>query len=157
MRPKRDLTTVTNAELEAVKHLTFRDATQVLGIGSGATLKNLYIARGIDYVKRKPGEMAQYNTRQPYTRNGEYKTTKTTGLFGNGDKVPLYWDAMGEAMASDLGLTTICPELGTEGCLSCELGLDIPDDCNWNCGDCECEWGCPCSWIGWRQRQEQGT
>ena len=152
-RPNRDLDTVTNEELEAVKHLTFLDARRVLGIGCSQTLKRLYIARGIDYVKRRPGEMAEYKTRKPYTRNGKYKKSKTTGLFGNGDPVPLHRDAMDESIASDLGLTNTCPDLGTEACLSCELGLDLPDDCDWNCGDCIHEWTCPCSWIGWRNRQ----
>ena len=61
----RDLSTITDDELEAVKHLTFEDARRALGLDSKLALKRLYVARGIDYSQRKHAETAEYHTQHP--------------------------------------------------------------------------------------------
>ena len=58
----RDLSTITDEELDAVKHLPFEDARRALGLDSKLALKRLYVARGIDYSQRKRGETAEYHT-----------------------------------------------------------------------------------------------
>lgn len=153
--PKRPLDTITDAELEAVKHLTFADARARLGIGGGDTLKRLYIQRGIDYVKRRPGQMADYNTRQPYQRgkNGRSKNQGVIGLFGDGQRVAMIWETMDEGMAQMLGLSYACPELGTMDCLDCAHGPARPDECDYWCHRCEHEESCPCSRQGWEGRR----
>ena len=64
-RFNRDLSMITDEELEAVKHLTFKNARRALGLDSKLALKRLYVARGIDYSQRKRAETTEYHTQHP--------------------------------------------------------------------------------------------
>jgi len=151
---KRAIEDITDAELAEVSHLTYRDAADTLGICT-ATVRLLYKKRGIPRIKRRPGELAEYHTRAPYKLGAERKRNGTLGLKSNGEYVGIFWDAMDEEMAKQLGLSQTCRDLGTEHCLNrCELEIALLD-CDSNCGKCEFEQKCPCSLCGWLRRQEE--
>ena len=78
----------------------------------------------------------------------------TIGIMENGKRVKVFWDEMDEDTAAKLSLNYACRDLGTEKCLSCELGEAKPlDDCDFDCRHCEYETTCPCSLYSWRARQ----
>ena len=149
---------ITNAELEAVAHLTLLDAASVLGVGSPATVRLLYKSRGVHRLHRRPGEMAEYKTRATYTKgNGRgTRMTGTIGLYGDEQRVRMFWDPLTEDMGKVLGLRHVCPDLGTAQCLECELGEgQCLDDCDCQCQKCDYEQECPCSLWSWQARQEK--
>jgi len=152
---KRAITTITDAELAEVSHLTYRDAADTLGIGSTATVRLLYQKRGVPRIERRPGELAEYHTRAPYKLSAERKRNGTLGLKSNGEYVEVFWSVMDEEMAKRLGLSRTCRDLGTPHCLKhCELEIALPN-CDFKCGSCEYEQKCPCSLHDWLKRQEE--
>ena len=81
--------------------------------------------------------------------------TGTIGLYGDEQRVRMFWERLTEDMGKVLGLRHVCPDLGTVACLDCEYD-DAPylDDCDCNCQKCEFEQSCPCSLWSYEKRQE---
>lgn len=78
------------------------------------------------------------------------------GLAADGSKVARYWGNLDDrrSAAKDQGLLSVCPEFGTEVCLSCDLGLDRAlEVCDCRCSKCQHEYRCPCSRCSWEERK----
>lgn len=158
---KRPVAGITNLELEQVAHLTYQDAANIIGVAA-STIRDLYQTRGVIRKYRRPGQIAEYRTRAPYPENHGRKGVMSgseggvLGLYGNGDRVKMFWAEMDEAMAKRLGLEYACPCLGMEECLTtCELGEDCClDGCDFKCNRCRYETVCPCLRYSWQARQK---
>ena len=170
---KRATATITDAELEAVGHLTYRDAAAALGVGSSATARALYRTRGVARVERQPGEIAAYRTRASYRRNRRKEASmggNVLGLMQNGDRVKAFWDRLDETMAKRYGMTHACPDVGTMECMDCEHGegrcecpapvfvtgkdgVEDKKSRDYCCHVCPHEEECPCSFHSWQLRQ----
>ena len=78
------------------------------------------------------------------------------GLFPDGMKVLTFWGSLAEypRLAEQQSLRSVCPDLGTETCLECVIGLQkVLDVCDFKCRGCPHEKECPCSRYSWEERQ----
>ena len=153
---KRAIASITDAELEQVATLTYREAADALGVGSSATVRLLYQTRGVHRPYRAPGALAPNHTRAKYRKNGAKKSTDadSNAIPGirDGKRIRQVWDTLDKDMANLLGLSYVCRQFGTEHCLKdCELEI-ARHDCDLLCHKCEFERECPCSLYNWRRR-----